>query len=281
MVRIIAEFLNALCAFFAAFFLAAAGTDNTPAAGDAEAALVFRVAGGITATLDLATMKKWISERSIRLFDIHYAVEKSYRVFSVCDVLQSGFGEKLTIGGDREAFFIASDGYKVSADLRKLCTEGDGYLAFADSRHPQWETLPRYNVKPGPFYLVWLKQGKTPDAGYPWPWQIAEIHLASVEQQYGAITPRDVETGSAVFSGYELFRGQCLGCHAIRGVGGAVGPDLGGILAYRDETIMRAFITAPSRFRPSKMPDFPNLTDADLSALIAYFRYLDHADQYR
>ena len=75
--------------------------------------------------------------------------------------------------------------------------------------------------------------------------------------------------------GFELFRGECIRCHAVNREGGRVGPELNvpqSIVEYRDSEFLRAYIRDPLRFRYGAMPPHPGLDDGDLDDLIAYFR---------
>lgn len=60
--------------------------------------------------------------------------------------------------------------------------------------------------------------------------------------------------------------------------GGKVGPDLNApqsIVTYRPEQMIMEFISHPSVYRYTQMPDHPDLTDQDLDNLIAYFEYMN------
>jgi mono/diheme cytochrome c family protein len=89
--------------------------------------------------------------------------------------------------------------------------------------------------------------------------------------------PPGAPPGSAAARGFAVFRRSCLQCHAVNGDGGRVGPELNvpqSIVDYRPEAQLRAFIRDPSRFRYTQMPANPHLSDADLDALLAYFRHM-------
>jgi cytochrome c1 len=43
--------------------------------------------------------------------------------------------------------------------------------------------------------------------------------------------------------------------------------------------LLRAYIRAPRSFRYGNMPDNPHLSDADLDALVAYFRAMSERKQ--
>ena len=235
-------------------------------------AITFYLGKEVISSYDLTQMQGEIAEYGIQIHDIFYHREQEYRAFQLCDLLQLGFGDQVTEDGS--VFFTALDGYEASAKKSRLC-EGDAYLAFAMVGVDDWEILPEHNAKPGPFYLVWSDATKTPKHGYPWPWQISAIRWARFATAYSGLVPNGLSADSPAHFGFEFFRARCIGCHAIFGEGGDVGPDLGGILGYRSEEIVRAFTKMPSQFRLSKMPDLKNISEANLDQLIAYFKYLD------
>jgi cytochrome c1 len=46
------------------------------------------------------------------------------------------------------------------------------------------------------------------------------------------------------------------------------------IVEYRPEAQLRAFVRDPRSFRYTQMPANPQLSEADLDALLAYFRHM-------
>ena len=51
------------------------------------------------------------------------------------------------------------------------------------------------------------------------------------------------------------------------------------IVEYRPEAQIRAYVRDPGAFRYTSMPAHPGLSDADLDALIAYFRAMRERKQ--
>jgi len=75
-------------------------------------------------------------------------------------------------------------------------------------------------------------------------------------------------------AGYDIFRGECIACHAINREGGTVGPELNvpqSIVEYRPAEQIKAYIRDPATFRYTSMPAHPHLSDQQLDALLAYF----------
>jgi len=82
--------------------------------------------------------------------------------------------------------------------------------------------------------------------GFNWDdektWQMVAFLRSLSAPAMQAIVPGDVENGRAIFHG----RGQCSGCHMIRGGGGFIGPDLTDAGATRTVKQLREGIVAPS-----------------------------------
>lgn len=89
---------------------------------------------------------------------------------------------------------------------------------------------------------------------------------------------------SSVQQGYEVFSESCISCHAVSGPGSAGGPTLtnfndrktiAGYLPNTDEQL-EAWIRNPDEFKQgNNMQPFPDMSDEDMDALIAYLRSLD------
>jgi mono/diheme cytochrome c family protein len=193
-------------------------------------------------------------------------------------VLERGFGAPAAALGGEEVLLRALDGYTRATDGAVLAEPG-GYLAFADADRKDggFDPIDYRQADPAPFYLVWKGAGEKDVVRYPWPYQLAEIEVVRVEDRFPNAVPRDAAPDSLARRGFDVFRRSCLQCHAINGEGGRVGPELNvpqSIVSYRPEAQLRAFIRDPQQFRYTQMPANPHLTDADLDALLAYFRHM-------
>lgn len=243
------------------------------AGGDTDATLHFVRAGRPVRTVDLATLTKHCSVQTVSLDDPYYGRRKSYRACPIADVLRIGFDEP---AGDlaKESFLLrARDGYAKPASGARLLEPG-GYIAFADAEHAGWEPIDRQQADPGPYYMVWtLPPGVDPQL-YPWPYQLTTIEIASLDAAFPHIAPRGAAADSPAQTGFAIFRQQCLACHAINREGGTIGPDLNvpqSIVEYRQAEQIKAYIRNPQTFRYTSMPPHPQLSDAELDGLIAYF----------
>jgi len=70
------------------------------------------------------------------------------------------------------------------------------------------------------------------------------------------------------------FSSVCVGCHAVGGVGGVVGPALDGVAGRYTDPELREWLSDPQSVKPgTTMPDL-NLSSSDLDAVTAYLMTL-------
>lgn len=228
-------------------------------------------------TLALAELQKTIAPETVTAFDPYYGKTKTFRALALKDVLAKGFeGSDLA---KEEYVFRAKDGYAVPM-RGSLATEEGGYVAFEDQEVAGWEPIGPQKANPAPFYLIWKKPEQSSLETHPRPWQLVTIEMARFDAVFPKTSPGDAPEPAQ--KGYAIFRDHCVRCHAINKEGGHVGPDLNvpkNILEYRPEDQVRAYIKNPLTFRYSNMPAHPFLTDADLDALVAYFRAMKDRKQ--
>ena len=219
--------------------------------------------------------------------DPYYGRVKRFHALRLDCVLQRGLGEAPAPGDN--VFLRARDGYTRPAAGALLASDA-AWLAFADADvssgapsardfAPVWERIDRRGVEPAPFYLIWSGAGRNDPHRHPWPYQLAEIEIAPLAQLYPHVAPPAASDADAT-DGFAIFRTQCIACHAINGEGGTVGPDLNvprSIVEYRPVEQIKAYIRDPRKFRYTTMPAHDALSDADLDALIAYFRAMSRA----
>lgn len=239
--------------------------------------LKFLISGKPVKTVSLSEMKSKLKAQDIELSHPNFGKNKKYRGFKLSDVVRLGFGGGWSDLDYPDIAFIALDGYESVSDVTKV-NEPGGYVVFEDLDQPGWELIDDKKAYPGPFYIVWTGKEQTTANEYPWPWQLSEINLVSFKDSFPKVYPEGAEKSSGVYSGFEIFKGRCVRCHAMDREGGKIGPDLNApqsIVSYRSEFMIKELIRRPSKYRYTHMPDHPDLSDQDLDSLIEYFKYMD------
>jgi len=244
--------------------------------------LIFRDAEGHERALALEALRSACSEGDITVADPYHLRTMRYRALPLRCVLDQGFATSGGASGLLEQGLLlrALDGYTRPVAGRMLLEPG-GYVAFGESDRlaagdvgSRFSPIDRRRVDPAPFYLVWTGTDQGDPHDTPWPYQLARIEVAPFEEAFPATVPTGLEGEDPGWRGYAVFQAACASCHAINAQGGRVGPDLNvprSIIDYRPTEQIKAYIRNPQATRYTSMPPHPNLTDADLDALIAYF----------
>lgn len=242
--------------------------------GDDSAALRFSENGVEVATLRLSELRARVTPERVTGFDPYYQQVKSWDALPLAPVLALAFpGRSL---GALEFTLRASDGYTVPVRGERLLEPG-AYLAFADAQGP-WAPIGPKRANPGPWYLVWSGERQQDHDAYPRPWALASIAIERFEAVFPRVVPPVQD--AVVQRGFALFRAHCLKCHALNQQGGKVGPELNvprNVTEYRDEAFLRAWVRNPGAFRLSAMPANPQLSDDDVTALLAYLGAMKQA----
>jgi mono/diheme cytochrome c family protein len=241
-----------------------------------KSALRFERGGTLVRRVDRAALEAACGLERVEVDDPYHGRRKVFLACPLRRVLAIGFGSETALGTDSNYFLRARDGYTKPATGGRLLEEG-GYLAIEDLSNPAgvgWEPIDRTRVDPGPFYLVWTGPGQNDVHRYPWPYQLAVLDEAPFESEYPHTLPQGEREDASAWDGFEIFRRECVACHAINGEGGRVGPDLNvprSIVEYRPAEQIKAYVRDPASFRYTSMPAHLHLSDADLDAIVAYF----------
>jgi mono/diheme cytochrome c family protein len=267
----------------AASLLAAAlcAATAAPAAAETDTDLRFLRHANPVRTLTLPQLLEACPPKRIELDDPYYGRKKAYLACPLQKVLELGFGKPMSELTGLDFFFRASDGYLKPAPGARLAQPG-GWVAYADAEFtpeaeaatPLWEPIDRRQVNPGPYYVVWTGPEQNDPHRWPWPYALTSIEIIEFDVVFPHLAPAGAVAGSAAWKGFDIFRNECIACHAINGEGGKVGPDLNvprSIVEYRPRDQIMAFIRDPATFRYTTMPANKHLSDQDLAALVDYF----------
>ena len=249
---------------------------------DSDPELRFIDSSGHSQTLTLSRLRAVCDEEKIEVADPYHERTMRYLAMPLRCVLDVGFDRTGGAEGLREKGLLlrALDGYARPVQGRDLLKSG-AFLAFGEvglmqgkDARPRFAKIDRRRIDPGPFYLVWI--GKTQNDPHvpPWPYQLSTIQVAPFEAAFPRTVPSGLDPSDRGWTGYALFQRSCASCHAINGEGGKIGPDLNvprSIVEYRPIDQIRGYIRDPQATRYTSMPAHPELSEADLDALIAYF----------
>lgn len=173
--------------------------------------------------------------------------------------------------------FECEDGYNPSMPLAKVLAK-KAYLALSDTEAPagaEWMEVVKdgHTMKVAPFYVVYTDV-PAKDHAYKWPYNLVRIRLAPVSEELEVLFPKN----ELMVKGYDLFRLNCLTCHAINGTGGRMGPELNypkNITEYWQAAHLKSFVKNPASYRHNcKMPAISHLADRELDEIIAYVAYM-------
>lgn len=271
------------CALLPALFAVFAFALPQQARSEAPSSLGF-LRDGKTRTIERAELARLCGVSRVSIEDPYYGGRRNYLACPLLRALREGFGITDAELARLDVIFRASDGY-AKPSPGALLTEDGGWLAFTDADRgtldaPAWDPIDRRQVDPAPFYVVWAGAAQRDTHRYPWPYQLVQIELTSLASTYPLTVPNGAAAGSAERAGYDIFKTECIACHAINGQGGKVGPDLNvpqSIVDYRPEAQIRQYIRNPAFFRYSSMPAHEHLGDEQLDALVAYFRAMSRS----
>jgi mono/diheme cytochrome c family protein len=185
--------------------------------------------------------------------------------------------------------FECEDGFATSILASRVLSRRAGgsraFLAVEEPEHPWPPVHNKPQVRPGPFFLVWVDPGADHVVAEEWPYQIRKISVAPAPgSSFERLNPAPgIAADSPVRRGHDLYMRHCLPCHTLNGEGrAAVGPDLNLPMSpaeYFKDGILRRYVRDPRSVRAwpgQRMPAFSkeDLDDEGLAALEQYLRHM-------
>lgn len=236
-----------------------------------------------TTALDLVALKKargFAKPEAVTVpEDPVFHRKKTYEAVPLVGVLRKIGGYARANAATTQVVFECADGYNPSMPLQKVLSR-KAYLALRDADAPAGQDWTTVVGKTGevktvaPFYVVYTDVPPA-DETFKWPYNLVRIRLQPAADELARLHP----TGTPE-RGYALFRTHCLTCHALNGLGGAMGPEMNfpkNITEYWREADLRAFVRNPASYRQgSKMPAIgeQQVSDTDLGELLGYLRFM-------
>ncbi len=204
-------------------------------------------------------------------YDGFFKTPKTFKGYALAALLDSIVAVNAFDTAGALVVFECKDGYKPMMDMSKVMNRSMGYIIYKDvSQKNAWADSIAATF--APYYVSWTNVKKE-DHSYMWPYGLVGIRLKASATEYKAIYPYH---NADLVKGFQLFRNNCMKCHAINKVGGTMGPELNtpkNITEYRTEENIIAFLKSPtSSRRKSHMPTLTGLTDAELHNIVDYLK---------
>ena len=218
------------------------------------------------------------TEKIIIADDPVYHSPKTYNCVPLKDFLEKFSKVKTLDPNKTQLVFECEDGYNPSMSLAKVFSR-KAFLAVSDVDAPKgqdWITIVKdgHEKSAAPFYVVY-QDVTSKEHEFKWPYNLVRMRLVPVSEEEKAIFPHGDET---MVKGYDLFRINCLLCHAINKVGGKMGPELNypkSITEYWHVEDIKAFIKNPKAYRNDcKMPAVSYLKDQEIDEIVKYLQYM-------
>lgn len=207
-----------------------------------------------------------------------YHSTKRYEAVPLLHLLETHTAIKNLDAEKYQIVFECIDGYKPMMPLQKFLSV-KSFLAVRDTDAPKGELWSKIikdgnEMKAAPFYLVY-QDVSAKETDLEWPYNLIKIHLVPNDENIAFLFPKE---NSKAELGYELFKKNCVTCHAINKIGGNMGPELNypkSVTEYWNKKQLKAFILNPPSFRHGvKMPKPANLNSKDIDEIVYYLEYM-------
>jgi mono/diheme cytochrome c family protein len=200
--------------------------------------------------------------------DEFFKQKKRYKAYPLAPILKPLLA-KVKDTTNLRVTFTCTDGYAPNMNLSKVLSH-DAYLAVQDldqAGGKDWADSLANKFRP--YYLVW-RDALEGDAGFAWPYGVAEIRIASFFYDFADAFP--LHNPSAQ-KGFQLFQIHCMKCHSINKIGGVMGPEFNypkSITEYWEKEDIYNFLSNPQSFRYSAKMPAVKLSREDFEEIYGY-----------
>lgn len=234
-----------------------------------------------TLTIDLVALQKQGKLLHTTVITINddpvYHSVKHFNAFPLQELLNTYPAIRDLDATKYQIVFECEDGYKPVMPLQQFLSK-KSYLSVSDVDAPKGELWSKI-IKDGhemiaaPFYLIY-EDVSTKETDFKWPYNLIKIHFVDTASD-SSLYPNDNEKAQV---GFELFKKNCITCHAINTIGGKMGPELNypkSVTEYWDKNQLKGFIKNPAAFRNAvKMPTLTHLTEKEIEDITVYLAYM-------
>jgi mono/diheme cytochrome c family protein len=255
------------------------------AAGEASSAatLRFSLHAEPVATTDIASLRRTIASRRVRVFEPYESREVVFDALPFDAVLDAVYARAWR--DQEELLFTCRDGYQPTVPVRRVL-DHKAWLAFDRVDEDGFSILKlesgsRRRVDLSPVYLIWenLDDPRMREEGdYGWPYQLVGVDVIRPRDRFPHTAPPRGASRAAV-EGYAAFRVHCSRCHTINGGGGAIGPELNypvNPVEYWKGEWLRRWIDDPREIRPAtRMPPFNPVLPERMRVIDNIIAYLE------
>lgn len=218
------------------------------------------------------------STEIIVIDDPVYHSTKRYNALHLIDLLEKYTSLKKIDVKNYQIIFECEDGYKPMMELQKFIMV-KSYLAISDIDAPKgklWSPIVKdgQQMQAAPFYLIYpVVSSKYTD--YKWPYNLIKIHLVKNDHNVALLYPK---YDSSAMAGFQLFKSNCISCHAINKIGGTMGPELNypqNVTEYWQLDKLKEFIENPATFRNGvRMLKIAKLSTKDIDQIVYFLKYM-------
>lgn len=243
--------------------------------------ILIQVDGKKHSSISMEDIKKM---SSINIEHFNYVTQRAelYKGVGTLAFIEKLYPEAANI---LEIEFIAEDNYRSFITVDRL-RQTNSILAYdrADGdKFVRFSLKEKILVSVGPLYLVWDLKGvkKEERLVHSSVYQIRTINLLTNKIDFGL---KENAVDSSVYLGYQVYKRQCISCHALGKIGGSYSFDLVArkTLELKGAEYVRKYILDPRSVNPrSKMLPLPKFKNAPemVQGLLDFLKFMQNPEE--